>query len=826
MHYRTFNGRLTAILLSGSALGGFLAWPVSNAQAACTLVPTAGNDVFVCDSGTHTGDVLDLSGDNTLTLPAGGTGVINGNVTFGPDVDTVEVHSGEINGQLQQGDGIDDFRMTGGQIDSLNQGGHFDTFFMSGGHIVNYFDDGDEAVMTGGRIGRVDMKLANNIFDMSGGTIDGNLVAGFGHDTIILSGGSIGGNISVSGGTDRVTITGGSVGGDVRLSVGSDTLLWDGGGSIGGNVDMGGDDDTATLRNLNETNLAGMSGFFGGLGTDDLTLEGVVTGSPDRFQTLETINVNAASALTFAGGETLTLGDSGTGTGTVNIDATSTLFGGSANGGINAFGAGQRAIVRNAGTIDLTNGGNSASDTFTITGDYVGDGGNLSLNTVLGDDASPSDKLVIAEGTATGSTGISIVNAGGSGGATVQDGIMVVEATGSGTTAAGAFSLNDRVAVGAFEYQLYRGGVSAGTQENWYLRSTVVNPSTPSPSVPEPAPGPVTPPPTPGASLVTGETVPLYRPEVATYSAVPPVLQHLAASTLGTFHERRGAQPFLQNGDAVLPASWSRLFGQSVESKWEGTVAQGFDGNLFGFQIGQDLIGRESDDGHIDRAGIFISHARMNGDITGQAIGWNDLAVGELDVHGTSVGGYWTHVAPNGWYVDGVLLGTWFGGETRSDAGEAIDVDGSGIAASVEAGYPIVVHDRWSLEPQAQLIWQHLSLDDQNDRFSTVTFDTDNVLTGRLGMRLEGDFQAEGGRSLKPYLKANLWHTFSSDHILRFGGDPVATELEGTSLELGAGLVANLTKQVGLFATADYTTNIGGEKKQIFEGNLGLSITW
>ena len=288
---------------------------------------------------------------------------------------------------------------------------------------------------------------------------------------------------------------------------------------------------------------------------------------------------------------------------------------------------------------------------------------------------------------------------------------MVVEATGSGTTAAGAFSLNDRVAVGAFEYQLYRGGVSAGTQENWYLRSTVVNPSTPSPSVPEPAPGPVTPPPTPGASLVTGETVPLYRPEVATYSAVPPVLQHLAASTLGTFHERRGAQPFLQNGDAVLPASWSRLFGQSVESKWEGTVAQGFDGNLFGFQIGQDLIGRESDDGHIDRAGIFISHARMNGDITGQAIGWNDLAVGELDVHGTSVGGYWTHVAPNGWYVDGVLLGTWFGGETRSDAGEAIDVDGSGIAASVEAGYPIVVHDRWRLEPhaksQVQTAWGH-----------------------------------------------------------------------------------------------------------------------
>ncbi|MFC5585762.1 autotransporter outer membrane beta-barrel domain-containing protein [Nitratireductor kimnyeongensis] len=823
MHSRTSSKKLTAILLSGSALASVLGWPVSSAHAACSLVPTAGNDVFICDSGTHGGNLVDLSGDNSLTMPAGGTGIINGDVTFGPGVDTVEVHSGAINGQLQQGDGIDDFIMTGGQIDSLNQGGHFDTFFMSDGHIVNYFDDGDEAVMTGGRIGRVDMKLANNIFDMSGGTIDGNLVAGFGHDTIILSGGSIGGNISVSGGTDRVTITGGSVGGDIRLSVGSDTLLWDGGGSIGGDVDMGGDDDTATLRNLNDTNLAGMNAFLGGLGTDDLTLEGVVTDTPDRFQTLETVNVNAASALTFAGGETLTLGDSGTGTGTVNIDASSTLFGGSANGGINAFGAGQRANVRNAGTIDLTNGGDSATDTFTITGDYHGDDGKLSLNTVLGDDTSSSDKLVIAEGSAGGSTGISIVNAGGSGGATVQDGIMVVEATGSGTTAAGAFSLNDRVAVGAFEYQLYRGGVSAGTQENWYLRSTIVNPT--SPTVPQPAPGPVTPP-TPGATPVTGGTVALYRPEVAAYSAVPPALQHLAASTLGTFHERRGAQPFLRDGDAVLPASWGRFFGQNVESNWDGTVAPGFDGSLFGFQLGQDLIERDSGNGHVDRAGIFLSHARLNGDTTGQAVGWNDMAVGELDLHGTSLGGYWTHVAPDGWYLDGVVMGTWFGGETRSSAGEAIDVDGAGIAASVETGYPVAINDRWNLEPQAQLIWQHLSLDNQSDRFSTVTFETNDVVTGRLGMRFEGDFQTEGGRGLKPYFKANLWHTFSADQNLHFDGDAITTELEGTSLELGAGLVANLTKQVGLFATADYTTNIGGEKKEIFEGNLGLSITW
>lgn len=55
---------------------------------------------------------------------------------------------------------------------------------MSGGTINRAFEDGDRAVMTGGTIGRVDMKLDNNVFEMSGGSIINNLVTGFGrgHD--------------------------------------------------------------------------------------------------------------------------------------------------------------------------------------------------------------------------------------------------------------------------------------------------------------------------------------------------------------------------------------------------------------------------------------------------------------------------------------------------------------------------------------------------------------------------------------------------------------------------------------------------------------------
>ena len=152
---------------------------------------------------------------------------------------------------------------------------------------------------------------------------------------------------------------------------------------------------------------------------------------------------------------------------------------GGVNTAVSAFTAGQLSNVVNAGRIDLTNGGDSTSDTFTINGNYIGNGGLLFLSTALGADVSPSDRLVISSGTASGTISIGIVNNGGAGASTVRDGIMVVEAVNGATTAGGAFALGDRVAAGAYEYFLYRGGVSAGAGENWYLRSTLTAGSPP-----------------------------------------------------------------------------------------------------------------------------------------------------------------------------------------------------------------------------------------------------------------------------------------------------------------------------------------------------------
>ena len=401
------------------------------------IVSGGGNDRLDMLGGSIQGGVKQGAGNDVLVLR---DGVID-SVDQGDGEDAFEISGGSVTGAVQQGNGVDSFLMTGGSLGALLQGDGFDRFRMTGGRIVGGFDDGDYAEMTGGRIGRVNMKLENNVFLMSGGTIDGNLVTAFGNDTIVLSDGYIGGNISVSGGDDAVTITGGTVRGEIRMSFGNDRLDWNGGGVVYGAIDMGEDNDVATLTNLNASHLGALPLFDGGLGNDRLSLGNVKTAGVARFANWEQIDLGTDSELGFDGA--LTLGDSGTGTGTLNIDATSAVFGGGANGRIVAFGTGQLATVNNAGRIDLSNAG-GPGDSFTIVGNYVGNNGALYLQSVLGGDGSASDKLVIDRGSASGSTGVGILNAGGTGAATVLDGILVVQATNGATTAANAFALYAR----------------------------------------------------------------------------------------------------------------------------------------------------------------------------------------------------------------------------------------------------------------------------------------------------------------------------------------------------------------------------------------------
>lgn len=457
------------------------------AWSACVLTPGAGNDAFTCDSGTS-GSLTDLAGNNSLTLPTNGTGRINGSVTFGDGTDRVEINSGVITGAVNQGNGIDDFVMNGGSLGFLAQGDGRDTFLMTGGSIAAAFEDGDVARMTGGSIGRVDMKLDNNIFDLSGGQIIGNLVTGFGTDIIIVSGGRVGGNVSVSGGNDSITVTGGEIGGEIRASTGNDTLLWDGGGIIRSAILMDVGNDSATLRNLDDSILALTPSVNGGVGTDVLTFDNTRTALPARFINWETVNLSNRSQLDL-GSSSLVLGDAGTGSGVLNVDASSVVL--ATQGAVAPAVAGQAVTFNNAGTIDLTRSNSRTDDTLTVQGNYVGNSGQLLLQSVVAGDDSPSDKLVVNDGSLGGATVISVSNVGGLGALTQVNGIQLVQAQGSTVSTDNAFTLSGPVSAGAYDYYLFKGGVTAGTQNSWYLRSAVVAPQVISVPNPDPALPPI-----------------------------------------------------------------------------------------------------------------------------------------------------------------------------------------------------------------------------------------------------------------------------------------------------------------------------------------------
>ncbi|WP_313483729.1 MULTISPECIES: autotransporter outer membrane beta-barrel domain-containing protein [unclassified Pseudomonas] len=865
--------------------------PVTEIKAACTLTPGAGDDSYVCDTNSSA-SLTDLTGNNRLSFPAGGNGTINGNVRFGPGADTLQMDSGAIQGFVNMGDGAnifrmsagtiagavtqgtmpDTFEMTGGTIQSLAQGDSRDSFFMSGGTIIGAFEDGDVATMTGGTIGRVDMKLDNNIFDMSNGQIIGNLVTGFGRDTIVVSGGTIGGNISVSGGNDSVTVTGGVISGEIRTSVGNDTFTWDGGGRIESSVLMGDGDDTARLANLTETMLAPTPSLDGGLGTDTLTFSDTSSATPARYLGWETVNLNDRSRFDLGDGSFF-LGDSGSTTGTFNVDGTSTLT--ATQGAIRPYEADRLATLNNAGIIDLTRNGAVAGDTLSVYGNYVGKGGQLLVQTVLSDDNSASDKLVVSQGSISGNTQLGVTNLGGLGGLTRTNGIEVVQALNGATSTTDAFALKSSVSAGAYQYYLFKGGVSAGTENNWYLRSsvaavgavsappappvTVVPPITTPVAVPAPAVGADEPPveaptsipvapadpsalPSTAAQAATSpapaattppvpqatpgaQPIPLYRLEVPVYSVIVPAAQMMALSALGTFHDRQGDQSLLTETGAI-PAGWARAYGSDLRKNWSGTVSPRFDGSSQGYQIGHDLYASSTDSGLMQRLGFFVGQSRLRGDVDGFSEGFEHRKSGHLKLEGDHYGAYWTLSDPHGGYLDAVAMGTRLDGTNRSDRGVKLDTEGRAVALSLESGYPLPISDNWVVEPQVQVVYQSVNLDKQNDGISDVSFDSQDYWTGRMGVRLKGRYLIHD-TPVEPYVRANTWHTFGGKDTVTYNGvDRIKSEHKSSSADVGAGIAARLSPSVSVYLAVDYDTNVDSEALETASGTVGVRVSW
>ncbi|HEY4254260.1 MAG TPA: autotransporter outer membrane beta-barrel domain-containing protein [Roseomonas sp.] len=836
-------------------------------------------------TGSIQGDItnnatLAFDRSDTMTLPGAisGTGAVRQNGTGATVLTGDSTYTGGTTisaGALQLGDGGASGSITG---DVTNNGAlvfnRSDTATfagtISGTGMVEQVGAGTTiltaaSIYTGGTtISAGTLQLGNG---GTTGSIQGDVLNNgtlvFNRSDVVNFAGTIAGSGAVrqDGSGTTVLVADNSYTGGTMISGG--TLQLGNGGTSGGITGDVANDGTLVFNRSDAVVFAGTIAGSGavrqaGTGTTILTADSTYTGgttiSAGTLQlgnggTTGSIQGDIANSgtLVFNRADTLTFGGVISGTGAVRQDGSGTtvLTGGNTYGGATAVNAGilragapgvfspasafavaagagldlagQDQTVAGLGNAGLVSLRGAPGTTLTVAGNYTGQGGVLALNTYLGGDGSASDRLVIRGGTATGDTGIRITNIGGPGAQTIE-GIRVVETQAGGTTAAGAFRLDTRAAAGAFEYQLFRGGNTS--RDDWFLRSFLLNP----PPSPEEPGTPDTP------------AIPLYRPEVALYAPIPAIARQMGLASLGTLHERVGEEENIRGLAGSSPyanGAWARSFGERSRNRWDGTVDARATGDLFGIQAGFDILRTQPyAGGHRDHAGVYVAYTNYNApSVSGFALGVQNLRVGRLLMEGPSVGAYWTHFGPSGWYVDAVFQASWYDITARSDYGAGLSTNATGYTASLEAGYPIRfgTGGRWQVEPQAQIIYQSISVDRSRDTFSSVDWDEGSAWTGRLGARLQYTGRDTRGTLWQPYAKLNLWHAFSGTDRASFGsGAPIENRFGDTAVEAGAGVTARVNTNTSFYANAGYRWSVdGGRSRQsAVQGTIGIRINW
>lgn len=609
----------------------------------------------------------------------------------------------------------------------------------------------------------------------------------------------------------------------------------------------------ATRVNLSKAATQASSGVFDVVGIMDAISGGEISlNMADGSYFLGSTNVHLEAAVASAINLEMSGADS-----RWFIDADSTLTALNLNSGANLkpYRSADEAtsytiegnVFSSGGIIDL-NGGSTA-DTLTIKGNYVGNNGNIILNTHLDTDGSPSDRLIIDGGRASGTTSLTILNAGGAGAETFADGIMVIDTANGGTTATGAFMLNSRVAAGAYEYSLYRGG--SASADNWYLRSTI--------QIVTPGPEPVNPnvnlDPDPVPSGVIA--VPNYRSEVPMMASVTPIAMEYGYAMLDTLHERvgevyikpltpsyeehvvRGKNQVVRVPVALMDqtkwvsSGWARLIGDRGFRDNDNFERRGpdYDYTFAGIQAGLDVYGHEQVDGTLDKAGFYIGYGNIDANVKGA---WRGKA-GSIDMDAYTIGAYWTHKASQGWYTDAVLQSTWYSAEAKSVDGQKMKPDGFGIIASLEGGYAFNLGNGFTIEPQAQLAYQNLSFDDVSDAYGRFNLSDEESLRGRLGVRLAKEWNVAGEahpRLVSTWLRTNVWHEFMGDATTTVSGlngvysTSVTSSLGGTWGEIGAGVSGQVSDAVALFATGAYNRSLDNKGREAWDGRLGVTVKW
>ncbi|MGL7662049.1 autotransporter outer membrane beta-barrel domain-containing protein [Salmonella sp. NW854] len=591
-------------------------------------------------------------------------------------------------------------------------------------------------------------------------------------------------------------------------------------------------DVDATLNPDSATDWDGKSLIKRGAGTLILGAQNTYSGDTDVQE----------GALWLA--ETATIGSAGSAQ-AVNI-AANAAFGGhnaTVNGHVNNLGSLYfvDTFTVNGDVVNssaMISGSDQPNNTLTIAGNYTGNDGHLYLNTQLGDDSSPTDKLIVTGDTA-GSTTLHITNVNGLGAQTVN-GIEVIEVGGQSD---GDFTLyKGHVDINAWTYTLKQDG------GDWYLRSEsddvpddggdVTPPDDGGDVTPPDDGGDVTPPddggdvtpPDDGGDVTPpdddgditppdgGDVTPVapqYRADIGVYLGNQWMARNLQMQTL---YDREGSQYRSADGSV-----WMRFKAGKAESQAvNGNVD--IDSDYSQFQLGGDIL-TWSDGAQSVTVGLMGSYINASTDSTGNrgADGSQFSANGSVD--GYNLGLYAT------WFADaqshrGAYIDSWYqygayNNSVDNDGLSASRYDSAAHAVSLETGYryDIALSNRntVSLTPQAQVTWQRYSADTVIDDGGTrISGQNDDSWTTRLGMRVDGKLYKESGR-IQPFMEVNWLHA-SDNASATFGDTKVSQDLPNDRVEVKVGIQANVSERLSVYAQA------AGQKGKNDYGDASFSL--
>lgn len=418
--------------------------------------------------------------------------------------------------------------------------------------------------------------------------------------------------------------------------------------------------------------------------------------------------------------------------------------------------------------------GNDTLGTLTIDGNYEGKGGTIAIRTVLGDDHSETDQLVIT-GDTSGNSAVRVTNFKGEG-ALTSEGIRIIQVGGQSD---GAFTLNGDYALegqqvvvaGAYAYALHKNGINNPQDGSWYLRSKLL----PVPEVPEQPTGP------------------LYQAGIPVYEAYAQGL--LNANRLPTLQQRvgnrywNGATTQESGHTESASAVWGRVEGSHTRFDPKTTTTlDTYDVDVWKMQAGLDGLLIENDKGKLI-GGLTVHYANISTDIA------SFYGNGSIKTDGWGLGGTLTWYGNDGFYVDGQTHSTWYNSDLNSNsanAGLTNSNDAFGYAFSVETGQRFGVTDGWTLTPQAQLAYSAVDFDSFNDRYGAdISLDRGNSLLGRLGLSAdyEANWTGTDGKITRNHVYgiANLYQEFLNGSRISVADTGFATENERTWGGIGTG---------------------------------------